>query len=87
MKKLNINYNDTFSTKHSRDYYRGTSFHFSGQWALGVHYLNDDYNVDFVIHNQVLLVCAKSHLSTISNEPVNFIYDEQGTVVGVESAY
>ena len=87
MKKVNINYNDTFATKHSRDYYRGASFHYSGKWLSGAHYLSDDYNIDFVVHGQVLLACAKSHLSTLDNEPINYIYDENHNVIDVVSNY
>lgn len=85
--KININYNDTFATKHSRDYYRGASFHYSGKWLIGAHYVSDDYNVDFVVHDQVLLACAKSHLSTLENEPTEYITDECGVIIGVVSTY
>ena len=87
MKKININYNETFGTKHSRDYYRGKSFHFSGKWEAGTHYLSDDYNIDFVVHGQVLLACAKSHLSTLENEPVEYIYSDENDIIGVASTY
>lgn len=40
-----------------------------------------------MVHGQVLLACAKSHLSTIDNEPKNFIKDESGTVIGIASSY
>ena len=86
-RKININYNDTFATKHSRDYYRGASFHYSGKWLIGAHYVSDDYNVDFVVHDQVLLACAKSHLSTLENEPTEYITDEYGVIIGVVSTY
>ena len=87
MAKININYNDTFSTKHSRDYYRGASFHFSGNWMSGAHYVSDDYNIDFVVHDQVLLACAKSHLATLENEPTQFIKNDVGRIIGVVSNY
>lgn len=86
-KEVKINYNNTFATQHSRDYYRGASFHWSGEWMVGAHYLSDDYNIDYVVHGQVLLACAKSHLSTLENEPKDFIRDESGTVIGVVSTY
>lgn len=81
-----INYN-TFGTKHSRDYYRGASFHYSGQWVVGAHYLSDDYNIDYIVNEQVLLACSKSHLSTLENEPKDFIRDDSGTVIGIVSEY
>jgi len=86
-KEIKIKYNDTFATKHSRDYYRGASFHWSGKWAIGTHYISDDYNIDFVVHDQALLACAKSHLSTADNEPNVFIRDERGSIIGVVSNY
>ena len=86
-KDIKLNYNDTFATKHSRDYYRGSSFHFSGKWISGAHYLSDDYNIDFVVYGQSLLACAKSHLSTLENEPKNFIYSDEGNIVGIASPY
>ena len=86
-KEIKINYNNTFATQHSRDYYRGASFHWSGEWMVGAHYLSDDYTIDYVVHGQVLLACAKSHLSTLDNEPKDFITDESGTVIGVVSTY
>ena len=87
MRNIKINYNETFASKHSRDYYRGKSFHFSGKWMQGTHYISDDYNIDFVVHGQTLLACAKSHLSTLENEPIDYIRDERGTIIGVVSAY
>ena len=87
MKKININYNETFGTKHSRDYYRGLSFHYSGKWVIGTHYISDDYNIDYVVHGQCLLACAKSHLSSLENEPTEYIYDSHGNITGVVSQY
>ena len=75
----------TFLTQHSRDFYRGASFHYSGQWKVGSHYISDNYEVDFVVHNNVLLACTKSHLSSVENEPINYVVDSRGTIVGVNS--
>jgi len=84
---VKINYNSTFTTQHSRDYYRGASFHYSGEWIVGAHYVSDDYNIDFVVHDQVLLACAKSHLSSTENEPIDYIKDDGGNVIGIASIY
>lgn len=54
---------------------------------MGAHYTSDDYIVDFVVHDQVLLACAKSHLSTVENEPIEYIKDERGDITGVVSTY
>lgn len=86
-KEIRINYNNTYATRHSRDYYRGASFHWSGEWLAGAHYISDDYNTDFVVYGQVLLACAQSHLSAPENEPKDFIRDEGGTIIGVVSTY
>lgn len=86
-KKVKINYNTTFSTTHSRDFYKGTSFHYSGKWIIGAHYNSDKYNIDFVVHDQVLLACAQSHLSSLDNEPIKYIHDERGNITGVVSIY
>lgn len=86
-KKIKLNYDQTYATSHSRDYYRGKSFHFSGKWVPGAHYVSDDYNLDFVTHGQNLLACAKSHLSTVDNEPTQYVYNERGDISGVASIY
>lgn len=85
--KLNLKYSQSFATKHTRDYYRGRSFHYAGKWVDGVHYFSDDYNIDFVVHGQCLLACAKSHLSTLENEPIDYIKDSKGTITGIISVY
>lgn len=54
---------------------------------VGAHYVSDDYEVDFVVHDQILLACAKSHLSSIENEPIDYIRDKYGSIVGVNSPY
>lgn len=80
-----INYTSTYLTKHSRDFYRGQSIHYSGKWTIGSHYIYDNYEIDFVVHNNVLLACSKSHLANIDNKPTDFIYDERGTIIGINS--
>lgn len=54
---------------------------------IGTHYISDIYNVDYVIHEGALLVCVKSHLSSLDNEPINFIRDDNGSIIGVDSEY
>lgn len=51
----------------SRDYYKGTSFRYSGVWEAGKLYSNDTYFVDYVSYNGSLWVCLKSHYA--SNPP------------------
>lgn len=87
MKDIKIKYNDTFGTIHSRDYYKGKSFHFAGEWVPGAHYFSDDYNVDFVTKDNCLLACARSHFSTLDKEPKDFIYDDNGSAIGIASRY
>lgn len=40
-----------------------------------------------MVHGQSLLACAKSHLSTIDNEPTQYTYDDHGNISGVISIY
>ena len=54
---------------------------------VGAHYFSDDYNVDFVVHDQVILACAKSHMASLENEPKDFLFNENGDVIGVVSEY
>ena len=84
---IKIKYSDTFGTTHSRDYYKGKSFHYAGEWVSGAHYFSDDYNVDFVSKDNCLLACSKSHFSTIDNEPKDYIYNSEGVIVGISSRY
>ena len=85
--KIKLNYDQTYAIQHSRNYYRGKSFHFSNKWVPNAHYVSDDYNVDFVVHGQCLLACAKSHLSTVDNEPTQYVYNSNGDPCGVASVY
>ena len=84
---IKIKYNDTFGTTHSRDYYKGKSFHYAGEWVSGAHYFSDDYNVDFVSKDNCLLACSKSHFSTTDNEPKDYIYNSEGAIIGISSRY
>lgn len=84
---IKIKYNDTFGTVHSRDYYKGKSFHYAGEWTSGSHYFSDDYNVDFIVKNNCLLACSQSHFATLENEPKNYIYDTNGQIIGISSRY
>ena len=87
MKDIKIKYDSTFGTIHSRDYYKGKSFHYAGQWTPGAHYFSDDYNVDFIVKDNCLLACARSHFSTVDNEPKDFILDSDGVPIGIASRY
>ena len=84
---IKIKYNDTFGTVHSRDYYKGKSFHYAGEWTAGAHYFSDDYNVDFIVKDNCLLACSQSHYATVDNEPKDFIYDDHGIVTNIASRY
>lgn len=86
-KRIKLNYNETFADIHSRDYYRGRSFHFAGPWESGVHYINDNYETDFVTYRNTLLRCRDSHLSSLENEPKTLIYNEGGNIIGVNSEH
>lgn len=60
---------DHYSLYHSRDFYKGKSFNFAGNWAPGVHYFNDEYITDFVAYEGALLACDRSHLSSSDSAP------------------
>lgn len=84
---IKIKYSSAFATAHSRDYYRGKSFRNAGAWTAGEHYTCDEYNVDFVYYKNIFLACTKSHLAKTEIEPSDWIYDEDGEVIGVNSEY
>lgn len=86
-KDIKIKYNDAFGTIHSRDYYKGKSFHYAGEWTSGAHYFSDDYNVDFIVKDNCLLACSQSHFATLDNEPKNFILDSNGSPIGIASRW
>ena len=85
--QVNLSGLTLFGTKHPRDYYRGKSFHYAGRWEAGNHYINDTYKLDFVTRHGVLLACRKGHLSTVDNAPDDFVYNEYGEKVGINSEY
>lgn len=88
-RKIDVNvgeYDDPFGTGHTRDFYKGTSFRFAGRWKKGVHYIHDEYVVDFVVKGSALLVCTQSHMSDSENEPKDFIKEDQ-EIVGIDSPY
>ena len=53
----------------SNDFYKGKSFNFAGSWTSGLYYHNDEYCVDFVSYDGVMLACKKSHQSHSQTEP------------------
>lgn len=86
MEKLKINYDHTYSSKYTRDYYRGKSFHYAGRWEIGKRYVSDEYNTDFVVHDSLLLVCKKNHTASAANEPTEF-YETSDELIGLNSPY
>lgn len=84
---IKIKYNNAFGTTHSRDYYKGKSFHYAGEWVPGAHYFSDDYDVDFVVKDNCLLACSQSHFSTLDNEPKDFILDSKYNPIGITSRW
>lgn len=87
MEKSNLDYNKSYHTFHTRDYFRGKSFRYASVWTMGAHYDSDDYNIDFVIYGPVLLACKQSHKASIDNEPKEYIYDVYGNPTDVISSY
>ena len=77
---------ESYIVDHTREFYRGRSFRYAGVWTEGVHYICDDYIVDFVSKDDTLLVCTKSHMSSSENEPVNWVVSG-GEKFGILSDY
>lgn len=75
---------DYYKAYRSKNFYKGTSFRFLGEWTLGEHYFNDEYLIDFVSYRGTLLACKKSHIATVSNIP-DLIINERKEVTGVTS--
>lgn len=84
---IKVNYGNTYAVAHSRDYQKGKSFNFAGEWKQGCHYFNDAYCADFVTYGPALLACTKSHLASRDTEPSNLIYNNDGICIGVRSLY
>ena len=59
----------SYQVDHTRDFYRGHSFRYCKKWQNGVHYINDNYITDFVIVDNIMFACEKSHLSSEANRP------------------
>lgn len=65
-----------------REFNKGKSFRIN-KWERAITYLNDDFIQDWVIFENVILICIKSHTSEIEPE---LIY-EDSKVIGVNSSY
>lgn len=74
---------------YTRDYYRGRSFNFAGEWTINMHYYNDEYNTDFVTYKGALLACRTSHYSERTYEPTLLYNDLDNPKIptGVQSSY
>lgn len=69
-----------------RDFYKGKSFNFAGEWKSGVNYFNDQFITDFISYKGSLLACTKTHLSSSVTEP-ELIYGDDSIIIGVKSKY
>lgn len=70
MSRINNNVDSrNLGLKNTRDFYKGKSFNFSGEWTSNTHYFNDEYNVDYVTWEKSLWVCLQSHESLDSRKP------------------
>lgn len=76
-KGIKLNYDQTYSSKYNKDYYRGRSFHYAGRWTVGARYVADEYNTDFVSYHNFILVCKRNHTATQENEPINYVYIDE----------
>ena len=67
----------------SNQFERGHSFNWAGKWTAGKYYMNDEYVTDFIVHQNVILVCRKNHQAV--TEP-QFIYKD-GKIIDVDSPF
>ena len=69
--------NSYYNVSHSRDYYKGKSVEFAGEWTSGVRYFNDEYLNSLVVYTEkdatgniihsALLACKKTHIGAYNN--------------------
>lgn len=69
----------------SNQFEKGRSFNWAGKWASGKYYTNDEYVTDFVVYENAILVCRKSHLTSDKLEPKLVLLN--GKVADVDSPY
>ena len=67
----------------SNQFERGHSFNWAGHWKEGKYYYNDSYVTDFVVCDDVVMVCRKNHLAT--SYP-SFVYKD-GKIIDVDSPF
>lgn len=84
--------------KHPFNRYKGKSMEFSGNWAEGVRYFNDEFITSFVVYTDddiggnALLGCKINHISkkdkndftTFSDNQPHLEYDSNNNVVGLK---
>lgn len=61
MQPKEVNFTKQVNT---RDFYKGTSFRWCGEWEAGKLYSNDTYFIDYVVYDNALWVCTSSHYSS-----------------------
>lgn len=66
MRPKEVNFTKQVNT---RDFYKGTSFRWCGEWEPGKHYSNDTYFIDYVVYDNCLWVCINSHYSSADSAP------------------
>ena len=70
---------------YSNQFERGHSFNWAGQWTEGKYYMNDEYVTDFVVYNNTILACRKTHKASQELRP-NLI-TTNGKITGIDSPY
>lgn len=66
MQPREVNFTKQVNT---RDFYKGTSFRWCGDWEPGKLYSNDAYFIDYVTYDNAIWVCIKSHYASESAAP------------------
>lgn len=66
VKPKSVNFSQQINT---RDFYKGTSFRWSGMWEEGKLYANDTYFIDCVSYGGEVWMCIKSHYADSNSYP------------------
>lgn len=82
---------DYYGSFKNRDFYKGKSFDFCGEWKENSRYFNDDFITSFVVAYtddrklSALVACKTTHTSQIANKPILIVSDDR--VTGIEDIY
>lgn len=70
---------------YSNQFERGHSFNWAGHWKPGKYYYNNSYVTDFVVCDNMILVCRKDHMSSEELKPEPIMVN--GEITDVKSSH